>query len=156
MSGPDLDCLFRVDAGPGVRFGHLRRCLVLAGALRKMGLKRIGFLTRTGGALEAWIPKCYTLLEIEPRDSSNWAKALSPRPPRLTVIDSYRISGRQLMSLKKSLPAVVMIDDQANRSGYPVDGVINYHVNAKKTLYPVLQKIRLFLGPRYAPIAAAF
>lgn len=156
MSNSTFDCVFRADGGPGFGFGHLRRCFVLAEALKRRGIGRIAFASRTKEVAKKVLKGRFPIIEIPAdRDEVNF---FSPRfrkiQSKLLVVDSCHIKSGILAALKKILP-VVIFDDTGNHPYYPVDGIINYNVHAKTLRYRCSNGARLFLGTRYTPIDSA-
>jgi len=154
LKGKKYDCIFRVDAGPGIGLGHLSRCFVLAKALKRHGVQSIGFLTRTEHIVRSWVGKFFQVVRANYSEHEDqiWKDFLSNACVRLVIIDSYKISLRTIEVLKKSLPGVILIDDLGKFSTYPVDGIINYNVHAKHIHYRSLPNTQLFIGTRYALI----
>ncbi len=155
-----FNILFRVDAGEKIGLGHLRRCLALAEGFRTRGVKRIGFLTRTRPDISPWIKRRFSILELKARSFSEEARELEVLlallNPKMLIVDHYGVDSKFLERVRSLVPALLYMDDEARMRHYPVDGIINHNVYAKKLKYRALPDTRLFLGPRYTLIGSEF
>ena len=149
-----FDCVFRADGGPGFGFGHLRRCFILAEALKREGVKKIAFISKTKAAAEKVLKKRFPIIEIprQKNEISFFRNYFSSSKSRLLILDSYKISRKTVAVYRKFFP-VVMFDDLGNLwPNYAVDGIINYHVYARKIKYRCLNNTRLLTGSQYVLI----
>lgn len=146
-------CIFRVDAGPGIGLGHLNRSTALAFALQKKGIKRIALLTRTPDEIRKHFNSFPLITITEKKEESLfWEEHFSENPPEMVIIDSYRVPETVLKKIKTFLPYVAAIDDYHHLAHYPVDAVINYHAAAHKIHYKVPKNTKLLRGLRYVLI----
>ena len=148
--------LFRVDAGPEQGLGHLRRCLALAEAFRREGLKRIGFLTRNTRWVHAWTGRQFKVerirgkaLEEEVRDCGRLFQEASPE---LLILDHYQYTPKAVGFLKRVFKRIAYMDDFDRGGRYPVNAVVNQNVFASRLSYPVRSELKLFLGSQYTLI----
>lgn len=151
-----FDCVFQVDAGPGIGLGHLNRSLTLASALKKKKIGKIALATRTPSEINKH-SRTFPLINIPEQlsDSEFWRQRFAAAPPKLAILDSYRISEQTLKDLKSFLPRVAVIDDYHHLKSYPVDIIMNYNPTASRIRYRTLPKTHQFLGLKYALINPA-
>lgn len=127
------------DGGPRVGLGHLGRCTALAQAMDRFhGVKPI-FLLK------------------EPK-SRRWVhnKGFSTRPSfngswDLLVVDSYHLSMRDLLSLRRSTRVLAMVDD-LGRVPVACEWVLNSSVYAHTVRYTMARTSGLLLGPKFHPL----
>lgn len=145
--------LIRLDAGGSVGLGHLRRCLALANALHKQGVRPVGFLTRFPAFVRKWTGKKFPVVGLKSRKIGNeiWecSKLFSKAAPDLLILDHYEYTPEHVRKLRGFLKAVAYVDDRALWKTYPVDAVINHNVDAPKLKYPK-RGPKLFLGTQYS------
>ncbi len=148
------DVLFRVDAGPGIGLGHLRRCYALASALMDVGVRKIGFLTRRADLIKPWIDSRFGIEVIGKRPLKSEIKKCSSilkrLRPKLLIVDHYDYVPSHILELKKYSEFIACIDDNADWSSYPVDAIINHNVYASQLKYEHNGKVKKFLGNKYA------
>ncbi|HTL46684.1 MAG TPA: hypothetical protein VL688_01340 [Verrucomicrobiae bacterium] len=148
------EVVFRVDAGEGIGLGHLRRCLALAQALKREGAE-ITLATQRPREISGFVKGRYPVVTIPKqglgREPAWFQKKWKHRAPGLLITDRYELTPAYFKALRRFIPAVVMIDDEARLASFPVDGIINYNVHALTLPYQKAHA-RLWLGPRYALI----
>ncbi len=157
MTDSAFDCVFRADGGPGFGFGHLRRCFVLAEALKRNGIKKIAFISKTKQAAETVLNKRFPVIKISARkhETDFFCQYFKKNIPKLLIVDSYKINAKTLSSFQKLCP-VVIFDDTGSRTHYSIDGIINYNVHATTINYACADHTRLLLGTQYVPIDSSF
>jgi UDP-2,4-diacetamido-2,4,6-trideoxy-beta-L-altropyranose hydrolase len=152
VTGTDT-VLFRTVAGPEIGFGHLRRCLTLAGALEAVGV-RASFLV-TPVLLERVAAAGFEAIAVgadggvaETLEHAGKASA------RVVVTDSYDLTGDYHAAVMRAV-RVVAIDDLAERA-LPVDLVVNGSAGAEHLAYRGAASTQYLVGPRYMLLRPEF
>ena len=116
--------IFRVDAGPQIGFGHLSRCLSLAGTLAEADV-RSAFVCRDpseivrariedAGHLVVELPA--SIVPGSPEDAAETLDVVrGESEPPLLVVDHYRIDSDWEAAVRPSVERLVVIDDLADR-----------------------------------------
>jgi UDP-2,4-diacetamido-2,4,6-trideoxy-beta-L-altropyranose hydrolase len=170
--------LFRADAGPQVGSGHVIRCLALADALARRGI-RSTFATRlaTGGLASRIDDAGHELLPLPPLEhhaSAGTGREVPPAAQReelavlrehlagrvsVLVVDHYGLDADYERSVRPLADRLVAIDDLADRP-HDVDLLLdaNWYGPGTDRRYDgvVPPGTRLLLGPRYAPLQAPY
>jgi UDP-2,4-diacetamido-2,4,6-trideoxy-beta-L-altropyranose hydrolase len=170
--------LFRADAGPQVGSGHVIRCLALADALARRGI-RSTFATRlaTGGLAARITDAGHELLPLPPleeRRSARPGRELAPDAQReelavlrerlagplaLLVVDHYGLDAGYERAARPLADRIVAVDDLADRP-HDVDLLLdaNWYGPGTDRRYDGLvpPRTELLLGPRYAPLQAPY
>lgn len=162
-SGEEIRILFRVEAGPAIGFGHLRRSLSLAAALKGIGLQSVFRLQADQGFLEmiseAGFPS-FCFQEEPPWSERDWAETL-----RIAgeigaggiVVDSEEPKAADLERIRRSGLAVILRDDLGRRGTPAVDLLLNANADAEQIPYPDPgPSTQMQIGPRYAVLAPDF
>jgi UDP-2,4-diacetamido-2,4,6-trideoxy-beta-L-altropyranose hydrolase len=119
MTVPNLiKVCFRLDASNKIGAGHLRRCLVLAQALKP-------YVFQVTFACRALQENAYPLVErqgfvlhlLEAQDSSEegFAEFLQTDAFDLLIVDHYQVNQEMLAKWRQLVVKVMVIDDLANR-----------------------------------------
>ena len=107
--------LIRCDLYPGSGAGHLKRCSVLASALKKKGFLALIVLDENSGPLpidlSVPIERIATYPYNEVRDIADITDLALRYDARQVVGDSYRISPRWIKGLQENGLSVTLIDD---------------------------------------------
>lgn len=148
--------LIRCDGDDTIGLGHVSRCLALAEAWRRIGIRSTfvgqfgvaaqNLLAQAGIAVEDAVAACGT------REDLAQLRRLVPTA-RALLVDSYRIDAACLTELRTLFPALLVIDDFAALSRYSCDAVLNFTAGATSLRYPGVA--RCALGPGYFPARAA-
>ncbi|MEW5766979.1 MAG: UDP-2,4-diacetamido-2,4,6-trideoxy-beta-L-altropyranose hydrolase [bacterium] len=147
--------IFRVDGGPHIGWGHIRRCLSLAEGLREKAIQSI-FITRdidqeigkritSNGHLIERLPAKIDLKE----DLNLTIKLIRKHKPDLVITDSYEINQHYLEELKRLGVTLMSIDDLA-KLHFCSDIVLNQNIEAKLSDYSTERYTKLLLGAKYA------
>lgn len=173
----------RVDASPAMGTGHVRRCLSLALALRKLGAD-VRFVTRQlgldspamiaeqgftdtillqpprrGFAFDTAVPHFAWALVPWDQDARETTDALREFAPDWMVLDSYAFDARWHEHVSDALGCkLAAIDDLADRA-LDCDIVIDHTWNAdhRAKYAPVLQgSSRILGGPRFGLLGPAY
>lgn len=134
------------EAGRGIGFGHLTRCIAITEEFRKLGnsvnlvvyLKDLEFLDESFEA-ENWLVR-------SPREVVSGCD--------IVVIDSYLVSFDWLYQAALEDCLIVQLDDY-NRMTYPVNLIVNPNVFAHYMDYSN-QKSKWIGGPEYVIIRSSF
>jgi UDP-2,4-diacetamido-2,4,6-trideoxy-beta-L-altropyranose hydrolase len=151
-----LRVAFRAEASEQVGFGHLRRCVSLAVALRELDVTCIflvsrepqvhNLLDRVGfghAVIDAAFPLDETIALVKQTQSD------------VLVVDSYNYGGDHFQEFASAGFGVVAIDDLANRE-LGVDLVVNASPGAEGLQYRGTRQTTYLLGPRYALLRPEF
>lgn len=151
----------RVDANDTIALGHLMRCIAISEQLRKLG-KDIIFITSDNFSED--LLKKYNYKHIvlnyywKEKDNEIDLLILCLKKNNITtlIIDSYEITNKYLVELKKNTK-IIYIDD-LNMFEYDVDMIINYTRNIDKLLYIkyIKKNIKCLLGAKYTPLRREF
>ena len=149
--------LFRADASTRIGWGHVMRCIGLAQACRRAGLKPVFICAQGGAAAARRIAEAGISLHlIAARTGSRADLALTRDWARVTkatwvVVDGYRFDASYLSALRESGPGVLAPDD----SGVPrvPAGVLSYDPGVMDR---GTREGRDFFGPRYALLRDEF
>jgi UDP-2,4-diacetamido-2,4,6-trideoxy-beta-L-altropyranose hydrolase len=124
------------EGGRAVGFGHIRRCLTLAEALRDAGVE-VSFRVAGDDAARAVVQAA--------------GFATGEGAPEAFIFDSYNIDETMLRGVRNTL----VIDDLANRP-LPADLLVNTAPGIEQRDYAGLTDAKLLLGPRYALLRREF
>lgn len=168
-----INVAFRVDGGSGVGLGHIIRCLSLANEFRKkghnvvffskleLGINRIeleGFdVIRVSNTRDETDNGFYygDLNELD-NEMNDISIGVQKHGIDLLIIDSYNVSERYFLGLKKFVKKLVYIDD-VNRFVYPVDILVNGNINGEYLNYKKFSHDEiLLLGPQFNMIRDEF
>jgi UDP-2,4-diacetamido-2,4,6-trideoxy-beta-L-altropyranose hydrolase len=150
--------VFRTTAGKQIGFGHLRRCLTLAGELGSAG--------RDAVAISFWIDGDPSALSTAsaagfdarttagPEPETTVAQLLSGEIETL-ITDSYSFSAEMLATWRRSVGCLVALDDLADRF-LDVDVLINGSPHAAALSYRTNPATTRLLGPQYAMLRPSF
>lgn len=117
--------VFRTKASPDVGFGHLRRCMTLANALKKQDVVIHFVINQDPIAVRLLKDNQFQHICVDPSDDGNLQETLNyleTVKARSLVIDTYDIDSTMLEN-KISLP-VVLIEDRLDQPCY-ADMVLN-------------------------------
>ena len=149
--------LFVTHGNRSVGFGHVRRCLSLAVALRK---RSVGceFLLDGDATVAEIVSGSGFVCSITKSGSSDAGEAIrliKTLAPAAVVADSYTFTTDYLRRLTEAGRPVVAIDDLADRE-LPVALVVNCTVGMAAGTYRSTSPARLLLGPTYALLRPEF
>jgi UDP-2,4-diacetamido-2,4,6-trideoxy-beta-L-altropyranose hydrolase len=149
----------RTTASKQIGFGHLRRCLTLAGELRA------GIHAHAG--IEFWIQGDLAALAVAEADGFPARQVAGPEPAttaalvRATgigtlIVDAYDVDEASFSALRPLLRhGLVALDDLADRF-LDVDMIINGSPHAAKLRYRSAPDALRLLGPEYALLRPIF
>ena len=137
-------------------FGHVRRCLSLAQALRVIGVES-AFRLHGSEQLAMTLERegFETTLVSHARDGEQTCDQAASRGVSWIVADSYDFDTAYLAALSLRGSRVLTIDDLANQP-LPVDAVVNGALGAEQVTYQVAPHTRLLLGSEYALLRKEF
>ena len=152
----------RVDGNSEIATGHIMRCLAVANGLKASGTECIFIvaddnsesLLSAGGFRIINLHSVWNDLDCE--ISKLIAVIESQKIDRL-IVDTYFVTEKYLSALEE-VCRVIYIDD-LNAFRYPVSVLINYNLYARDIPYSKIYagtKMRLLLGPKYAPLRCEF
>jgi UDP-2,4-diacetamido-2,4,6-trideoxy-beta-L-altropyranose hydrolase len=155
---PMATIAFRTTAGKQIGFGHLRRCLTLAGELRRAA----------GAAMSVhfWIDGDPAAVDVTAAAGFEARFVSGPEPDATgalleagevdtLVVDSYTVAGASFSAWRRRVGALVAIDDLADRE-LDVDVVVNGTPQAAQLSYRTGPDVLRLLGPRYALLRPHF
>lgn len=160
MTGPQV--VLRADASVRVGTGHVVRCRTLAAALIARGWTAT-LVTRDLPAglrrsvLDAGLAIVDVPREVEPDNEPAMLAGAPAGAPTLLIVDSYAIGPGWLVDARRWAPAIMAIDDLADRP-LPVDLLLNQNLGADADRYRTLvpADARLLIGPAYALLRPEF
>ncbi len=150
---------FRADANGRVGWGHIMRCLTIADACEKEGMRPV-FVMADAGEEEKVAGRGFPSL-ILGTDYRRMEKELPKLPGLLQkgtpiVLDSYFLTRTYTETLLKNGHKLAWLDD-LGEADYPVDLLINYNFYAPRLSYRIQDtETRYLLGADYAPVRQSF
>lgn len=157
--------LIRADANKKIGLGHVMRCLTIAEAAKKAGVKSL-FLLADDNAGE-WLQErgqAYCVLHTEGVDMEAELPALeaavkgSGFSEAVFLLDSYRITKEYVQKLKTFLNEknirLALMEDYGS-SPYQADILVNYNIYGTDFSYKE-NAAKTLLGCRYMPLRQAF
>jgi UDP-2,4-diacetamido-2,4,6-trideoxy-beta-L-altropyranose hydrolase len=148
--------IFRTGGGERTGYGHVRRCLSLAEALRGCDAESAFLLdgdqilasdVEAAGFESVWVDTGNDLV--------NTLELARRRQARAIVADSYALDSEYFQGLIAVPAATVVVDDLADRE-LPVDLVVNSSVAACRGTYRGAEGTTFLLGPKYALLRPEF
>lgn len=157
-----MTLLLRVEAGPEVGLGHLRRSLSLADAMKKYDAeahfllhpdpRAVAVVERSGRSGEL-MNGAAAFGEEDVRETLAAAGKLKTRT---VLLDYYDIPVDYVRKLREAGLKVMLRDDLALRA-LPVEVVVNGNADAEQLGYRAwVEGTRFMLGPRYAVLAKEY
>lgn len=148
--------VFRTGGNKQIGLGHLRRCLSLAEALRRLGTECFFLLDEDPVCVDQVAAAGFEAIRIQSgEDLSQTIEQCRKRKARAIIADSYALDAAYLTGLRETKAVVVAVDDLADRE-LPVDLVINGSMNADKLTYRSEKTTRFLLGPQYILLRSEF
>lgn len=152
----DGPVVFRTGGSKQIGLGHLRRCLSLAEALRRVGTDCFFLLDEDPVCVDQATAAGFEAIRIRPgEDLSRTIEQCRKRKARAIVTDSYALDTAYLAGLREAKAVVAAVDDLADRE-LPVDLVINGSMNADQLAYRAGKTTRFLLGPQYILLRLEF
>jgi UDP-2,4-diacetamido-2,4,6-trideoxy-beta-L-altropyranose hydrolase len=152
-----LTALIRTTGGQAIGFGHVRRCLSLAGALRDPGIG-CSFLLHGDAAVVELIRQSGFEAHLATADDRIGAETLARAHEAhagAVVVDAYDLDAAYFRMLHQAGLPVAAIDDHAGRE-MAADLIVNGTPNAAALPYRALAGTRLLLGPQYMLLRPEF
>jgi UDP-2,4-diacetamido-2,4,6-trideoxy-beta-L-altropyranose hydrolase len=150
--------LFYTEGGPHVGFGHLRRCLTLASALRALGVESL-FLVHGGQPAVQQVVRagCQVVAARAHANAAELVELQRTLGAPAIVVDSYTLPHAYFSALAATGARLVVIDDLGGH--HPAaDLVVNPSIEARRGDYPLQPcgRTAYLLGPRYALLRPEF
>src|SRR5262247_14731 len=123
--------VFRTGGGKQVGFGHIRRCLSLAHALRSLKINSSFVLDGDAKASDIVTSEGHAASLIHGDDYTQTSEAVLSRSAQAVIVDSYSHPASYLKNLKSTGRRVVVLDDLAAEF-LPVDLVVNGTAGAEE------------------------
>ena len=148
---------FRTTAGKAIGFGHLRRCLTLAGELRTVldsapirfwidGDQRACSLANAAG---------YETCLVSLAEPAGTDALIDQTKTEVLIADSYTLTETAFSSWHLRLRCLVVVDDLADRF-IDADAVLNGSPYAQQLRYRAAPDCQFWLGPEYALLRPVF
>lgn len=152
----------RADSSTSLGYGHISRCLALAGGLRARGYAPEFLCRDLPGHAGVLIRRSGCKLRLIPRGASRSAelafvkRLLGGRKP-LLVVDSNSIRSAYHKQLRPLTGTMLAIDDHG-RGRFDCDVLVNHNAFASARMYhgKLPPGSTLLLGPRYALLRSQF
>ena len=154
--------LLRADASTAGGTGHLMRTLALAQAWRDGGGSARWLLVEAPDALvERIAGEGIEVQRVDaapgsPQDAQVLRHALGAASEARAVVDGLQFGGDYLTELAPHGDRVLVIDDKADKAGYPVGWVLNQNAHADRDALPTGTTARVLLGLRYVLLRREF
>lgn len=158
----DRPLVLRADATASSGTGHMMRVLALAQAWRDQGGRGRWLAAAAPEALLAQIEREGITLDHlsnaagDDGDAACVRDALMRDPSAMAVVDGEGFDDDYLDALGAIRGRVLVIDDMAGRSRYPVGFVLNQNAHADRAQYPADSTSRFLLGLRYVLLRREF
>ena len=156
--------IFRADGNEKIGSGHIMRCLSIADAFARKGIKSLFVLADDSCAAKVndrgyetvVLDTDYSDLDSE---SGKLIEIVKETKPMMVIVDSYYVTSDYLKALT-DVVKTVYIDDLASFA-YPVNCVVNYNIYGPDIDYDELYKDsgydpQKILGIEYVPVRAMF
>lgn len=139
------------DSGPDIGLGHVMRCLAIAEAAASHGIS-VDF---QAPVLPDGIRDRLERSHIDSRQSDISTGPL--HAGEAAILDGYRFNESDCRRWRRDRRCLAVIDDNAEKAGFPVDLLINPNIHADRNMYRVwASPPPLLLGSSYAPLRAEF
>jgi UDP-2,4-diacetamido-2,4,6-trideoxy-beta-L-altropyranose hydrolase len=148
--------VLRCDAHENIGFGHLRRCLALAQALRASG-DAVHFIMRASTEACQWVqPQAHSAQYVSSptADLGNYRRAYAEERTNWLVLDVYEHAAHEAALARAIGYRVLRIDDWG-QDDVSAHMILNTRINASAGDYGTSRAI-LLLGARYALLDRAF
>lgn len=154
--------LIRTDANATISSGHVMRCLSVADALKETGVEAV-FIVSDLTAVELINLRGYEVfvLDSDWRDLERGSDVTEEIVRRYSasalLVDTYAITRDYVDKLANAVP-VFYLGSKEGDLGL-LSGIINYSTDIDEDAYLKTygqRGTKLYLGPRYAPLRAAF
>lgn len=147
---------FRTGGGRRVGFGHVRRCLSLALALRAQGAHSLFLLDGDSEVCGPVAAEGLDTIRIKPEyDLQETIRHCRDLKVDAIVADSYAFSPAYFQNLSEAARVVVALDDLADRE-LPVTLVVNGAASAEQLHYRGASETAYLLGPQYILLRSEF
>ena len=148
--------LFVTHGGRNIGLGHVRRCLSLAGALKKRSVECEFLLGADQGVADTVSGSGFVCRQGK-GDANDVVERIRELTPAVVVADSYAFTSDYFRQLAGAGRPVVAIDDLENQP-LPVAMVVNSRAGVGPDDYDrhVTPQTRLLLGPAYALLRPEF
>ena len=156
--------LFRVNASNFIGTGHIRRCITIAKAARKLNIEPFFAINKNKSNHKYLLnDEKINFYEIEEQldlenDSKETLKIIQNLNADILVIDSYAIESKweRYISTNSNIKLVV-IDDLANRKHYCDLLIDQSFLREKGDYFPLMEKdAQIFCGSQYAMLREEF
>lgn len=142
----------RVDGGPGIGLGHLKRCCLIAEQLISLSAEVMFFTQPLPGIIQQLAG--YTWCPVSPvensRDYQEWQRTYKISA---WLFDHYHIPSTFINQLARTCP-VFVIDDGQRKSDLTCTALINGNIYADEKDYKI--QGNLLVGPRYCLLNPTF
>ena len=147
---------FRTGGGRRIGFGHVRRCLSLALALRDLGAQGLFLLDGDPEVCGLAAAEGFDTVRIRPEhDLEDTVRQCRDLTMGAIVADSYAFSTAYFHGLREAACVVAVLDDLADRE-LPVNLVINGSAGADQLRYHDAPQTKYLLGPQYILLRPGF
>ena len=147
--------VFRTGGGKQAGFGHVRRCLSLANALRSFNMNSSFVLDGDVQAFQIVQSEGHAATLLSEDDRKQTSHEAVKRQACAVVVDFYGYTTSYLENLRQAGNRVAVLDDLAEHP-LPVDMVINGTAGAEHLPYAADSSVTYLLGSRYILLRPEF
>jgi UDP-2,4-diacetamido-2,4,6-trideoxy-beta-L-altropyranose hydrolase len=147
--------VFRTGGGKHVGFGHIRRCLSLAHALRSFSVSSAFVLDGDVKAVDIVQSEGHSATLIGGDDFAETSAEIRKHEAKAVVVDSYSHPASYLKTLKSNRSLVVVLDDLALEF-LPANLVVNGTAGAEDLPYAADRSVTYLLGCSYILLRPEF
>ncbi len=148
-----MKVLLRTEGDHSTGFGHVRRCLSLAEALREIEVDCSFLIDGDALAVEQATTAGFPAWRVRGDESLRYTVEAARREIDCVVIDSYRVSSESWLSVADEPPTLVAIDDFGSYE-IPAHVVVNSSFGG--TSRSAIKGASVLCGPEYALLRAEF
>lgn len=150
----------RADGGQIIGMGHVMRCMALAKEFKYRGIEVLFISKYSKEVNEILENNCIDFININSDDLEEELeevkKIISEEKIDTILTDSYFLSDKYLLELKKNVDTLISIDDNSLYY-YPSDFIINGNIYADGLDYTIINnKSKLLLGTEYTILRDEF
>ena len=134
-----MKIVVRTHASPGIGFGHLNRCQILAEAIRRIG-GDVSLIVNDHPSIHSFVGSS-NIQNLQSTNLSEWPAADG------CIVDLYCYDVSFYEALRKKYKHIIIFDDFEFQVPHSVSAVINGNICTQSTQYPA--HLQTFTGIKY-------